>query len=227
VRVAVRVRPLLSFEKSERLGECVGCIPGSSQVYVGSEANGKNNFTFDFTFPKNCEQRILYDDCVGSLLEAFFEGFNATILAYGQTGSGKTYTMGSASSLRLSEEEQGIIPRVISGMYDMVRETSEDHPHVSYTVRCQFLEIYGEDIHDLLEPAGSTVTIREGQNGEVNVHGAKEELVHGAEEMAMLLERGSLCRTTGSTLMNAHSSRSHAIFTVLLEQRIRQEGADP
>ncbi|CAM9599974.1 unnamed protein product, partial [Ectocarpus sp. 8 AP-2014] len=158
---------------------------------------------------------------------AFFEGFNATILAYGQTGSGKTYTMGSASSLRIAEEEQGIIPRVITGMYDLLREALEERPNVSYSVRCQFLEIYGEEIHDLLEPAGSTVTIREGQNGEVNVHGAKEMLVNGAEEMAMLLERGSLCRTTGSTLMNAHSSRSHAIFTVLLEQRIRPEGEVP
>lgn len=66
-------------------------------------------------------------------------------------------------------------------MYDLLREAQEERPNVSYSVRCQFLEIYGEDIHDLLEPAGSTVTIREGQNGEVNVHGAKEMLVHGAE----------------------------------------------
>ncbi|CAB1117459.1 unnamed protein product [Ectocarpus sp. CCAP 1310/34] len=228
VRVAVRVRPLLSFEKTERLGECLSCIPQSKQLCVGDGGdNGRNTFTFDFTFPKSCEQRSLYDDCVASLLEAFFEGFNATILAYGQTGSGKTYTMGSASSLRIAEEEQGIIPRVITGMYDLLREALEERPNVSYSVRCQFLEIYGEEIHDLLEPAGSTVTIREGQNGEVNVHGAKEMLVNGAEEMAMLLERGSLCRTTGSTLMNAHSSRSHAIFTVLLEQRIRPEGEAP
>lgn len=66
-------------------------------------------------------------------------------------------------------------------MYDLLREALEERPNVSYSVRCQFLEIYGEDIHDLLEPAGSTVTIREGQNGEVNVHGAKEMLVQGAE----------------------------------------------
>ncbi|CAM9741982.1 unnamed protein product, partial [Discosporangium mesarthrocarpum] len=226
VRVAVRVRPLLSFEKTERLGECVGCVPSAKQVYVGSDANGKNTFTFDYTFPKEREQKLLYEDCVTPLLEAFFEGFNATILAYGQTGSGKTYTMGSASSLRLSEEEQGIIPRVINSMFDMIRDSQEQRLHVVYTIRCQFLEIYGEDLHDLLEPAGSSVTIREGESGEVNVHGAKEELVQGAEDMAMLLERGSLCRTTGSTLMNAHSSRSHAIFTVLLEQRIGQEGGD-
>lgn len=82
---------------------------------------------------------------------------------------------------RIAEEEQGIIPRVITGMYDLLREALEERPNVSYSVRCQFLEIYGEEIHDLLEPAGSTVTIREGQNGEVNVHGAKEMLVNGAE----------------------------------------------
>lgn len=85
------------------------------------------------------------------------------------------------SADRIAEEEHGIIPRVITGMYDLLREATEERPNVGYTVRCQFLEIYGEDIHDLLEPAGSTVTIREGQNGEVNVHGAKEMLVNGAE----------------------------------------------
>lgn len=87
---------------------------------------------------------------------------------------------------RIAEEEQGIIPRVITGMYDLLHEALEERPNISYTVRCQFLEIYGEDIHDLLEPAGSTVTIREGQNGEVNVHGAKEMLVQGAEVGCLL-----------------------------------------
>lgn len=70
MRVAVRVRPLLSFEKTERLGECLSCIPQSKQLCVGDGGdNGRNAFTFDFTFPKACEQRSLYDDCVASLLE--------------------------------------------------------------------------------------------------------------------------------------------------------------
>lgn len=68
--MAVRVRPLLSFEKTERLGECLSCIPQSKQLCVGDGGdNGRNTFTFDFTFPKACEQRALYDDCVASLLE--------------------------------------------------------------------------------------------------------------------------------------------------------------
>jgi Kinesin motor domain len=109
---------------------------------------------------------------------AFFEGFNATILAYGQTGSGKSYTMGSLSSAKLPEREQGIIPRVIANMYDMIREGVEQgtaaaaaagaaagtssgsaEGTVSYAVRCQFLEIYGENVNDLLaaEPKNSEV----------------------------------------------------------------------
>ena len=70
----------------------------------------------------------------------------------------------------------------------------------------------------------SRVTIRENQDGQITVVGAREEVVESEEEMMLLLERGTLCRTTGSTLMNAQSSRSHAIFTILLENRILREG---
>lgn len=77
VRVAVRVRPLLSFEKTERLGECLRCLPKSKQLCVGDGGdNGRNTFTFDFTFPKASEQRMLYDDCVASLLEGGLVGSN-------------------------------------------------------------------------------------------------------------------------------------------------------
>ncbi|KAG5177095.1 kif21a protein, partial [Tribonema minus] len=224
VRVAVRIRPLMPMEKVQRQEECTAVVPGTAQIAVGSQEDKR--FTFDFAFGTDSPQRAIYEECVTPLLEAFFEGFNATILAYGQTGSGKTYTMGSSSSARLPQEEQGILPRVITSMFDLIREGGRQGRGaaaggeeggaggggggggiVAYAVRCQFLEIYGEDINDLLDPTGSQVVIREGQGGDVYVHGAREEPVRDAEEMLMLLERGSLCRTTGSTLMNAHSSR--------------------
>jgi hypothetical protein len=91
-------------------------------------------------------------------------------------------------------------------------------------VSVQFLEIYGEEVKDLLDPLGpGRVAIREQAGGGIAVVGAKEEGVESAEEMMLVLERGTLCRTTGSTLMNAQSSRSHAIFTVLLEHRIARQ----
>ena len=93
---------------------------------------------------------------------------------------------------------------------------------VEFLVRCEFLEIYGETINDLLDPvAGSTkeVSIRELENGDVAAIGCLQEQVGNAEDLLSCLEKGSLNRTTGSTMMNAQSSRSHAIFTVFIEQR--------
>lgn len=129
-----------------------------------------NLFTFDHVFGTDCGQREIYDECVDSLLNAAFEGFNATILAYGQTGSGKTWTMGSAitspcvedstnsndtddlSTKKFVEKENdGIIPRVIKNLYRMIDAKEQQDVNSTYKVFVQFLEIYGEDIRDLLD----------------------------------------------------------------------------
>ena len=92
--------------------------------------------------------------------------------------------MGSASSLRLNEDQQGIIPRVIQSVFESVRQRETKNPNCSYRVRIQFLEIYGEEIRDLLDPtACAKVTIRENPTGDVYISGAREELVTSAEEM--------------------------------------------
>lgn len=180
-------------------------------------------------------------------MTALFEGFNATILAYGQvkidvyaiyifiivtiseqTGSGKTYTMGSASSKRLPGEMLGIIPRSIQAMFDMISEREDRDHNSTFRIRVQFLEIYGEEIRDLLDPSSSSkVSIRETAGGSVYVSGAREELVTSTEESMMALEKGSACRMTASTRMNETSSRSHGIFTVILEQTLHSRGAEP
>lgn len=134
--------------------------------------------------------------------------------------------MGSSSSLKVPTHQQGIIPRVIEDIFtNIAKRRQEDSVCISsYHVSVQFLEIYGEDIKDLLDPLSSSpVQIREKQGGGISILGAKEEPAESAEEMMLLLERGSLCRTTGATLMNTQSSRSHAIFTILLEHRITRK----
>ena len=124
-----------------------------------------NLFTFDHVFGTDCGQRVIYDECVDSLLNAAFEGFNATILAYGQTGSGKTWTMGSAitspnenndfstevSRRFVEDDNDGIIPRVIKNLYRMIDDKEQQDVNSTYKVFVQFLEIYGEDIRDLLD----------------------------------------------------------------------------
>ncbi|OWZ24488.1 Kinesin [Phytophthora megakarya] len=185
---------------------------------------GKNRaFTYDYVFGKYAQQSDIWR-CVDPLIRATFDGYNSTIFAYGQTGSGKTYTMGSGSSVHIPPEDYGIIPRVISFMFDQMDVKTQENPHYKAELRIRFLEIYGEEIHDLLVTLGEStenkVSLREVENGEVQVSGASEVEVLDADECMRLLERGTLCRTTGSTLMNAHSSRSHAIFTVTMVQHI-------
>lgn len=118
--------------------------------------------------------------------------------------------MGSSSSMRISGEDLGIIPRVIMTMFDMISYKEENDPNCTYRVWVQFLEIYGEEIRDLLDPTStSKVSVRETAAGNVYVSGAREELVTSTEETMMALEKGSMSRMTASTRMNETSSRSH------------------
>lgn len=241
VKVAVRIRPLSYDEAQEDESLSVRQVGATPQVVAGCDTT----FTFDYVFGCDSQQVDVYDTCVVPLVEAAFEGFNATILAYGQTGSGKTWTMGSSSDSRALEETQGIIPRVIRHLFAAIaeRESEQDYPHateasapfpsssgpstplVQFKIYVQFLEIYGEEIKDLLDNTHSSrVTIRETTGGDVYVCGAKEELVHSPEQMMRALDEGSKFRATAATRMNQASSRSHAIFTVILEQSLFPEG---
>lgn len=125
-------------------------------------------------------------------------------------GSGKTWTMGSSSDVKLTQEAMGIIPRVIRRLFATVRQKELEDTSSTYKIYVQFLEIYGEDMRDLLDHTKtSKVSIRESPDGEVFVSGAREELVSSYEQMMAALEEGSSNRTTAATKMNAVSSRSH------------------
>ncbi len=136
---------------------------------------------------------------------------------FAYTGSGKTWTMGSSSDFKLTLESIGIIPRVIRKLFTMVRQKEQEDVSSSYKVYVQFLEIYGEDMRDLLDQTRtSKVSIRESPEGEVFVTGAREELVSSYEQMMKALEEGTKHRTTASTKMNQTSSRSHGTCVPLI-----------
>jgi len=185
----------------------------------------------------------VFDSCVKNLVLGCFSGYNATVLAYGQTGSGKTHTMGSGYTIGLRQEELGIIPRVIRLIFE---EVDKRKSKAEFIIKCTFLEIYNEELHDLLDHGtlnslttnivGSSqaavmdrfmqkkeITIREEKNGNISVYGLREEKVNSYEELAACLDRGSNFRSTASTLMNNCSSRSHAIFTITIEQHIIED----
>ncbi|KAG7538719.1 Kinesin motor domain [Arabidopsis suecica] len=229
VRVAVNIRPLITPELLNGCTDCITVAPKEPQVHIGS-----HTFTYDFVYGNAgypCSE--IYNHCVAPLVDALFKGYNATVLAYGQTGSGKTYTMGTNYSG--DGTNGGIIPNVMEDIFRRV-ETTKDSSEL--LIRVSFIEIFKEEVFDLLDSNSSAllkndscvqakhtalarapIQIRETASGGITLAGVTEAEVKTKEEMGSYLARGSLCRATGSTNMNSQSSRSHAIFTITLEQK--------
>ncbi|GBC24957.2 uncharacterized protein OCT59_009458 [Rhizophagus irregularis] len=219
VRVALRVRPLSNKETLQNCSECLIVIPDAPQILIGND----KSFTFDYVFPSDTEQEEVFQECASPLIDKMVEGYNVTILAYGQTGSGKTYSMGTAVD---GSNIQGIIPRAIRKLFADLHERKEQNPFYEFEVYVSFLELYNEDLIDLLNPQSrennkkgkNDLMIREDANGQIYLSGVKEVQVSNPDELLGQLQKGSLYRTVASTDMNMVSSRSHAIFSVILKQ---------
>ncbi|CAH8845695.1 unnamed protein product [Trichobilharzia szidati] len=205
VKVGVRVRPLSENEVNDGCCTCLSYPLEENQLIIGND----KLFGFDFIFKETDSQEYVYKKAALPMVENILKGYNATLFAYGQTGSGKTYTMGTYVSENLSENSVGIVPRIIKDLFDRMPDCEYE-----YTVKVSFLEIYKEDIHDLLsEDASACLQIRE-ENQLVKIPGLTETLVTCPEEVLNLLQSGSAKRSVGSTAMNMKSSRSHAILTL-------------
>ncbi|KAJ3126840.1 Kinesin-like protein kif21b [Physocladia obscura] len=245
VRVAVRLRPLSAKELLDGGGApVVDAQPSQNAVIVRAadplqpHASGHpaaaRIFLFDDVYAPSDSQEAVYTRSVKPLVDCFLSGFNATTLAYGQTGSGKTWTMGTGlEASSLPQELQGIVPRAIADIFSSLA-LKKQQPTFSFSVHVSFLELYNEDFIDLLNPrprsaassssaASFAPTIREDAHGNIIWTNVREEPVSSPKELLSCLQRGSLCRSTGSTDMNASSSRSHAIFSIILKQNITEE----
>ncbi|KZC08147.1 Chromosome-associated kinesin KIF4A [Dufourea novaeangliae] len=211
VRVAVRVRPLVQTEIEKGCQPCLEVVPGEPQIVI---RNTDKAFTFNYVFPSNIGQEEFYKTAIKGMVGNIFQGYNVTILAYGQTGSGKTHSMGTNY---VESEDTGIIPRAIHDIFDMI-QLKEGW---SFKVTVSFMELYQEQLYDLLtdkQRNQSIVDIRDdGKN--IKISGLVEKEVTNADEALQCLTHGSLGRVTGATAMNAQSSRSHAIFTVSIYQQ--------
>ncbi|KAI3629069.1 hypothetical protein CBS9595_000141 [Malassezia furfur] len=187
----------------------------------------RHAFTFDRVFAPHAQQHDVYTSCVEPLLHRFLDGYNTTIFAYGQTSSGKSYSMGtSEASEALSpddalantlDESIGIIPRAAVELFALLKEDAE------YTLTTSFLELYNEDLIDLLaDPdvdAPNQVQIRETRAGEIVWMGLRQRPAKCAADVVQLLQDGMMIRQTHETEMNTQSSRSHAIFSLTLTRR--------
>ncbi|KAI8091428.1 P-loop containing nucleoside triphosphate hydrolase protein [Gilbertella persicaria] len=219
VRVALRVRPLSEKEKKENNHSNNFLTFVSQQPQQIRIDQDRRTFTFDYVYPPHISQEEVYQSCIQSLFEQYTKGCNATILAYGQTGSGKTYSMGTAGHTDSIHSDSGIIPRFAENLFAWIENQQNN---TAYQVKVSFLELYNEDIIDLLNPKemNSVISIREDANGHISWSGVHEKPVQKSTDLLNCLFQGSVSRTTASTDMNSNSSRSHAIFTVTLIQHI-------
>ncbi|GJJ78918.1 hypothetical protein EMPS_11277 [Entomortierella parvispora] len=187
----------------------------------------QRHFTFDHIFGTGSSQEDVYQGSVKRMVDKFLEGYNVTIMAYGQTSSGKTYTMGTGapSTDDRGSPSEGIIPRAMNQLFMEAKRPPPVYPGYRIppsktTFRVSFVEIYNEDLIDLLVKGDfrPPVTIREDAKGNIFWTGVQEIVVSSVEEVIHLLWFGSQNRQTHSTEMNEKSSRSHAIFSITLRQ---------
>lgn len=148
VRVVVRVRPLSRKEQQD--GHVIATIADESSGTITCSnpkadlSDPPKSFTFDAVFSVDCKQKSIYDKCGATVVEAVLDGYNGTIFAYGQTGAGKTFTMEGMAD---PPELRGIIPNAFQHIFDKVAVAEERQ---QFLVRASYLEIYNEEIRDLL-----------------------------------------------------------------------------
>ncbi|KGN54222.1 kinesin-like protein KIN-5B [Cucumis sativus] len=226
VQVVLRCRPLNDDEQKSKVPQVISCNEIRREVSVlQSVANKQVDriFSFDKVFGPKAQQRSIYEQAIAPIVNEVLEGFNCTVFAYGQTGSGKTYTMegGMKNKNKDLPAEAGVIPRAVRQIFDTLEEQNAD-----YSMKVTFLELYNEEITDLLaqedqsrsadEKQKKPISLMEDGKGAVVVRGLEEEAVYSLSEIYTLLERGSARRRTADTLLNKRSSRSHSIFSITL-----------
>lgn len=194
-------------------------------------AHKRQAYTFDRVLGPDNGQEDVYN-VAQPFVNRFLDGFNVTVLAYGQTSSGKSYTMGTSAadvdfeSLvagRRPDPQVGIIPRAVADIFTHLRQTQSKKNGVRFTAKSSFVEIYNEELIDLLADTETDnrplVQIREDKQGHIFWSGLREPRVNSVTDVMNLLLQGSSIRRTNETDMNAQSSRSHAIFSLTLTQQ--------
>ena len=213
IQVMVRIRPSPGsiIIADPLLGRQLQ-IPCSSSSYAISKT-----FTFDKVVGPLVDNKLVFQQ-VRPLIDEVLNGFNATILAYGQSGTGKTHTILGHTELvnaRL-DVNAGIIPRAIHYIFDLLENKKSDI--IDFSIRISYLELYNEDLRDLLVDNNESLKIFE-ENKKILVQNAEEMPVRNIHHCLEMVQLASEKRQTSATFCNEKSSRSHTIFIMQVLQR--------
>ena len=228
----VRCRPLNSRE----LELNANCIEISKDKTSISLKNYDHNYTYDKIFPAETDQKTIFQEIGLPLVKKFLSGYNSTIFAYGQTGTGKTHTIiGPLESLFDDKNENfGLIPNILNFLFEqkeeakkIIKESSKEKVEkVDYNLSCSCIEIYNEQLIDLLnnstqfDKADEILKIREDPKKGMYIENLTEQEINSAKKAKELLISGFKNRHVASTSMNRESSRSHLIYTLFLSTEI-------
>ena len=217
VNVICRFRPINDLERTSGNEQTCDFTSPTSLTFHSSREKNVYRFNFDRIFPPSSTQQDIYDFGVKGIIDSVLDGYNGTVLAYGQTSSGKTYTMQGEME---EQAKQGIIPRMISHVFKHIYKNEG----TDFMIKVSMIEIYQEKIRDLLDVSRVNLNIREDSIKGIYVDGVSERYVGCPNDVLALLEMGSANRAQAATNMNEHSSRSHSIFILTINQTNKIEG---
>ncbi|XP_063066412.1 kinesin-like protein KIF2A [Engraulis encrasicolus] len=226
--VCVRARPLNKKELSVKDLDVI-TIPSKDVVLVHEPKQkvdltrylDNQTFRFDYAFDDSATNEMVYRFTARPLVETIFERGMATCFAYGQTGSGKTHTMGGDFSGKNQDCSKGIYALAARDVFLMLKKPN--YKKLELQVYATFFEIYSGKVFDLLNRKAKLRVLEDGKQ-QVQVVGLQERDVRCTEDVLKLIEMGNSCRTSGQTSANAHSSRSHAVFQIILRRRGKMHG---
>lgn len=188
----------------------VRILPETGEVMVQKPGEDMPKvFTFDSVYDWNSEQENVFAETAYSIVTNVIQGYNGTIFAYGQTGTGKTFTI---SGVPKDPVLKGIMPRAFENVFQQIQGDTNRQ----YLVRVSYLEIYNEEIRDLMSKKPQKLELKDKDTG-VYVKDLSTFVVKTPTDMTKVFEEGSLQRHVGATNMNEHSSRSHTVFTIIVE----------
>ena len=223
IKVCLRIRPMNLQEKGRNDMNCIE--PVSSNQLLFTNKNSRRSYTYNLVFgPDSTQEDIFYNCSINKLIDSALDGYSVTIFAYGQTGSGKTYTiMGREDSINekiLSNDKySGIMPKSINYIWRTVGSRQE-----KYYIKVSFLEIYNEQINDLLNIGNTNLQIRWDQRQGFFVEGLLVIECKKPEDIVEVILQGTKNRKKGSHELNKDSSRSHTILTVYIISEFQSQG---
>lgn len=224
IKVYPRIRPM---SDAERECKAHNVLEAEDTTISLKNLNSVKKYSFDHVFHNNTTQQELYDAVVSPMIYEVLNGFSCTVFAYGQTGTGKTFTMAGGSpevNGWREDKRAGVIPRALAQLFELLGAREAN-------VRVSYIELYNEEIIDLLSDEDPSSRIRlyddQKQKGSVIIQGTEEVTVRNKNEVYALLDKGMCKRQTAATLMNANSSRSHTVFIITVHTReVSAEGEE-